>query len=140
MWKIFMDLSWKALLNSGHRFCGLELKHTELFLRLSRHFTATSAVVVLEAIGIMYLLPHATKNSWNFPSNDVSFISVCCLAFVKYLKLLRLFYVLHIFKMFNRNRKALKILLSYLYMNDRFHRKVACTCTYLGIISCCRLV
>jgi hypothetical protein len=56
-----MELPPKTPLNSGHRFCGMELEHTKLFLRLSR-FTALSAVALLVAIvGITLLLPHAMK-------------------------------------------------------------------------------
>jgi hypothetical protein len=61
---IFMELLPKCLLNSGHRFCGMELEHTKHFLRLSHHFTAMSTVALLMPIvGVMPLLSHATNVS-----------------------------------------------------------------------------
>jgi hypothetical protein len=58
----FMELPPKTPLNSGHRFCGMELEHTKHFLGLSSYFTVTSRVMLLVAIvGVTSLLPHATK-------------------------------------------------------------------------------
>jgi hypothetical protein len=52
-----MELPLETQLTTGHRFCGMEL-----FLRLSRHFTAMSTVALLLAIfGVTSLLLHATK-------------------------------------------------------------------------------
>jgi hypothetical protein len=57
-----MELPPKSKLNSGHRFCGMELEHTKRFLSLIHHFTAVSTVALLLAvIGLTSFLPHATK-------------------------------------------------------------------------------
>lgn len=59
----------KAVLNSGHKFCEMELEHTNLFLMLNHHFTAMPTVALQVAIRISTLLPHVTKNSWSFSSS-----------------------------------------------------------------------
>jgi hypothetical protein len=70
-----MELPQKTPLNSGHRFCGMELEHTNRFLVLSRHFTAMSTVVLLVTIvGVMSPFPLVTKVFSS--SSGVSFISV----------------------------------------------------------------
>jgi hypothetical protein len=47
--KIFIELPPKTPLNSVHRFFGMELEHTKLFLGLSSHFNAKSTVPLLVA-------------------------------------------------------------------------------------------
>jgi hypothetical protein len=55
--------SSKTTLNSGHRFFGIELRHTKSFFMLSHHFTAMSTVVLHVAItGVTSLLWQAMKN------------------------------------------------------------------------------
>jgi hypothetical protein len=52
----FMELSQKPLLNTGHRFCEMELEHMERFLGLSRHFTAVALVVAIVGVA-----PHFSR-------------------------------------------------------------------------------
>jgi hypothetical protein len=79
-----MELPPKTPLNSGHRFCEMELEHTKRFLGLSRHFTVMSTVAFLVVIvGVTSLFPHATDSFLNSLSNCVSSISVCRLVFDK---------------------------------------------------------
>lgn len=59
-----MELSPVIPLNSCHRFCGMELKHTKRFLALSRHFTAMSAVAFpVDMVRVTSLLTYATKKT-----------------------------------------------------------------------------
>jgi hypothetical protein len=61
-----MELSVKTLLNIGHTFCGLELKHKELH-GLIDHFTAMPIFVhQMGIVVVMSLLPHATKHLLKF--------------------------------------------------------------------------
>jgi hypothetical protein len=45
-----MELPPKTPLNSGHRFCGMELEPTKHFFGLSRHFAAMSSLAPIVVI------------------------------------------------------------------------------------------
>jgi hypothetical protein len=67
-----MSLPPKILLNTDHRFCGMELEHSKRFLALSRHITAVSTIALIVAIvGVTSLLPHATLRTLYSQNNII---------------------------------------------------------------------
>jgi hypothetical protein len=59
-----MEIPLKIPLNSEQRFCGMELEHIKLFLRLGHNFSAmTTPVFLVATTGITTLLKHPTQYS-----------------------------------------------------------------------------
>lgn len=92
----FAEFPLKSPHNSGHGFCGTELKERRCARGLSRHFTAISTVAFTVAF-IKLLLSHATQYSaFLFQSCKFYIRSLC--KFVKYISEKFASYVSYILK------------------------------------------
>lgn len=81
-WMLLLNFH-RQLLKSGHRFSGLKLEHTKLFLGLSRHFSdMTTAALIVVIVGIIWDVPNVKQFFLKCASDGVSFIPVCLLVFV----------------------------------------------------------
>jgi hypothetical protein len=61
-WRVFIKLPQKSWLNSDHRLCGLDCKHTKCFLGMICHVTVMPTVVLLVAsVRVTSFPPNITK-------------------------------------------------------------------------------